>query len=329
MMRLRDARRAICADYYSETPFFDLSAQVKDTEWIVIIYYAASIYISAGFIGQINRIVQVTNSWDFLWPLVWVEGLNIPLVLELLSIACFLSSLLALQFRRHLAARGLFSFVFLLAATVTNSLGGINHPYHAWFWVSLVLLFLPNGNPEKFGRASKLSYCTVILAAQALFLLFYSMSGAWKILIGLIDLSNGQPGNFSPGALSWTLANRILQTGTDPILANLFIHNLWLAWPLFIATMYFQLVSVVVAFRPRLHVLWGYLLISFHLGTWLLMEIIFTQHVLLLIILLVLSPQRRAFGSLGGALRDLPFLGPVFGHFVSGDAKTVCARSTT
>ena len=167
MMRLRDARRAICADYYSETPFFDLSAQVKDTEWIVIIYYAASIYISAGLINQINGIAQATNSWDFLWPLVWVEGLNIPLVLELLSIACFLSSLLALQFRRHLAARGLFSFVFLLAATVTNSLGGINHPYHAWFWVSLVLLFLPNGNPKKAGRASKLSYCTVTRRAAS------------------------------------------------------------------------------------------------------------------------------------------------------------------
>ena len=328
-MRFRDVQRKVRADYRSETPFLNLSAQVKDTEWIVILFYAASIYFSANLINSTNSISRSTDAWDFLWPLAWVEGLNIPLVLELLSIVCFLSSLLALQFRRHLAARGLFCVVFLLTATVPNSLGGINHPYHAWFWVSLVLLFLPDGNPEKFSRAAKLSYCTVILAAQALFLLFYSMSGAWKILFGLIDLGNGQPGNLSPGALSWTLANRILQTGTDPILADLVIDNLWLAWPMFIAVMYFQIVSVIVAFRPRLHVLWGYLLISFHLGTWLLMEIIFVQHILLLIILLVLSPQRRAFSSLSGTLGDLPILGPMFSHFFSGDAMTVSTRPTT
>ncbi|MGE3972347.1 MAG: hypothetical protein AB7E78_13450, partial [Porticoccaceae bacterium] len=82
--------------------------------------------------------------------------------------------------------------------------------------------------------------------------------------------------------------------------------------PIFLALIYIQVVSVIVAFRPRLHLVWGYLQIGFHLGTWLLMEIIFNEHILLLLILLVLSPQRPAFRRFSEFLEDLPFLGRVW-----------------
>ena len=154
-----------------------------------------------------------------------------------------------------------------------------------------------------------MSYLTSIRAAQALLLLFYSMTGCWKLLFGVIDAAGGRIGNFSPEALPLTLANRILQTGTDPLLADVVIDNVWLAWPMFLGLIYIQVVSLAIAFRPRLHVLWAYLQIGFHLGTWLLMQIVFAEHILLLILLLVLSPQRLAFRSLVEALGDLPLLG--------------------
>lgn len=309
----RVIRKSVYGPCYSRGSVFrSLTQSVTNAEWLVKLYYAASVYLSARIIPDTRATVLSTGDWDFLWPLSWVERFDVGFTLSLISIACFLSSLLAFQFHRSILARALFSMLFLLAATVTNSLGGINHPYHSWFWVSVVFIFLPSGNVANFGRSERMSYLTVIRLAQALFLLFYTMTGTWKVVYGVIAAVSGQAGNFSPDALSLTLANRSLQTGTEPLLAPLFIDNPLLAWPIFLALIYIQVVSVIVAFRPRLHLVWGYLQIGFHLGTWLLMEIIFNEHILLLLILLVLSPQSSAFRRLSESLEDLPIVGWVW-----------------
>jgi len=306
----RVIRKSLYGPCYSRGSVFrSLTESTTSAEWMVKLYYAASVYLAARIIPETQSTVLSAREWDFLWPLSWVVRFEPGLTLNLISIACFLSSLLAFQFHRSMAARTLFSVLFLLSATVTNSLGGINHPYHSWFWMSFVFIFLPSGNVANFRRSERMSYLTVIRLAQALFLVFYTMTGAWKVIYGVLAAVSGQVGNFSPDALSLTLANRSLQTGTDPLLAPFLIDNPLLAWPIFLALIYIQVVSVIVAFRPRLHLLWGYLQIGFHLGTWLLMEIIFNEHILLLLILLVLSPQSSAFHRFSESLEDLPVLG--------------------
>ncbi|MDX8513514.1 hypothetical protein [Mesorhizobium captivum] len=294
---------------YEHNVFTSMSASVCDAEFVVKLYYAVSIYLSCKLLINVDELAQPGVAWDFLWPLAWLSD-NAERSLRIMAVLCFLASLAAFQFYRHAVARACFAGIFLLVATVPNSLGGINHPYHAWFLVGFLFIFLPDGRPADMNRAGKLSYLTVIRAAQSLFLLFYTMTGTWKLFFGTASLAAGQFGNFSPEALPQTLANRILQTGTDPLLADFIINNAWLAWPMFLCVIYIQVVSLAVAFRPRLHVLWGYFQIAFHLGTWLLMQIMFSEHVLLLAILLVLSPQRTPFRL--AALGDLPLLGWLF-----------------
>ena len=305
-------RKYLSTPGHTDGVFRNLTSSLDDAEWIVKLYYAASVYFTAQLLTSVDDIAKRTDAWDFLWPLAWLEGRNIDFSLQLLSVACFLSSLIAFQFYRNIVARIIFSVLFLVVATVPNSLGGINHPYHAWMWVGFVFIFLPDGNIGQLDRGGKLAYLTVIRMAQAMFLLTYSMSGAWKVYFGTIDALAGRTGNFSPQALSWTLADRVLQTGTDPLFADVLIRNYWLAWPMFLLLIYIQVVSIAISFRPRLHLVWGYLLIGFHLGTWLLMKIMFSEQVLLLIILLVLSPQRRALSNPVEALRDLPMVGWAF-----------------
>ena len=154
-----------------------------------------------------------------------------------------------------------------------------------------------------------MSYTSTFVMAQVMFLLFYSMSGAWKIGIGIQALFKGEDGAFSLHGLAYTLADRMVQTDTDPLLANFFIDNYVLTWLAYLAVMYIQFTAIAVAVRPRLHRLWGTLLILFHLSTWLLMEILFKEHVFLLVMFFVFSPFRPDIIDLRKTLSDLPLLG--------------------
>ncbi|MEX0923393.1 MAG: hypothetical protein WD489_03665 [Rhodovibrionaceae bacterium] len=274
--------------------------------------------------GALTR--EVSADWDFLWPLVWVSPSGAADTLRWLSVACFLSSLLALHFSNKRSFRLFFILLFLPACTIPNSLGGINHPYHAWFWIGVCFVFLPDVKRGEISRHIEMSYLLVISTCQALLLFFYSLAGFWKLVYGLQGLFAGYEGNFSPRGLALTLADRMLQTGTDPLLANFFIVNYWLSWPMFIGVIYIQFVAVLVAFRPRLHALWGYLLIFFHLGTYLLMEIGFSQHVLFLALLFVMSPFRPMQWSLPQVIGDLPIVGLVYRRVLTRFAASAPGR---
>jgi hypothetical protein len=78
-----------------------------------------------------------------------------------------------------------------------------------------------------------------------------------------------------------------------------------------IGLIYVQLMALPAALRPRLHMLWGYLLFAFHVGTGFLLQIFFAKQVLLLMLFFVLSPFRPTRFSPLPAIKDLPLLGPL------------------
>jgi hypothetical protein len=226
---------------------------------------------------------------------------------EWLGVALFLASLLAFQFPKNVVLRLVFAVLCLMVVALTNSMGGINHGYHVWLWIAVCFMFLPSSKGS-LSRDFKMAYLSVIVATQALILLFYTLAGMWKVRYGLAALYRGVEGNFAPRGLALQLADRILVTGTKPILADLAISNYWLIWPMFLAVMYFQLTALFIVRRPRLHIVWAYFLISFHLGTWLLMEIAFPVQMLFVGLLFAMSPFRPQKWSFRAALADFPGL---------------------
>jgi len=198
----------------------------------------------------------------------------------------------------------------LFAVAISNSRGGIDHAFHIWLWIGICLVFLPSvRSAGALSRTVKMTYLSVIVAVQALILLFYTLAGFWKVKGGLSPLLHGIEGNFSPRGLALQLADRILETGTKPLLADFVITNYWLIWPMFLALLYVQLVAVLVVLRPRLHIVWAHILILFHIGTWVLMEIDFPQHVLFLGLLFAMSPFRPRQWNFREVLSDLPGFG--------------------
>ncbi len=313
---IRRARQNLREQTQAERPFETLSASISSFDCIVLAYYAASVYLSAKLLPLVGSLAEQTTTWNYLWPLAWVPIWAADPILEIIAVLCLASSLLALQFRHNLWARFGFFLLFFLTASIPNSVGGINHPYHAWIFVSLIFLFLPNKKTSELNRTGKMALATTIFTAQAAMLLFYSMAGFAKLVQGLSAAAAGDAGSLSFGALSWTLADRALQTGTTPLLIEQILASPLLATAMMWGVIYIQTVSIVVAFRQSLKLIWAYALIGFHVGTWLLMEIVFTEHLLLLSILFVIAHNPKT--SFQRKVAALPIFGVLFQKLFEG-----------
>lgn len=307
---MRRIRGVFASAQPEDRPFDRVTWSFAQARVIVKFYYLVSIYFSAAAIPELHQTALSSDSWDFVWPVAWLSHVDIPRAVDWITFAWLSLSLLAFQFPGSRIVRILFAAALLQVAGVSNSLGGINHGYHAWLWIGVILVLLPSvPMAAEPSRSLKMAYLRVISACQAYLLMIYSLAGLWKLAGGLQAIRNGTQGNFSPEGLSLTLADRILQTGTTPLLADMVIDRLWLSQPMFLGLIYIQFVAIAIVVRPRLHMAWGYFIIAFHIGTWLLMEILFIQHVVLLALFLVYSPFRLARWSLRDALADLPLLG--------------------
>jgi hypothetical protein len=280
--------------------------------WCVKFYYLVSAYFAYSMMPTLHRLAEQSTTWEPHWPVLWLPELTVGAA-GWLSLAFFLSSLVAFQFESYRPARALYALLFLFAAAIPNSFGAVNHGYHAWLWIGIILVALPDiRDVAEAKRVQKMAYLATISMVQLLLLSFYSLSGLWKFVFGLMALSAGEEGNFSPRGLALQLAHRMSQTGTSPLLADFVIDNYWLSWPMFLGLIYLQLVAICIAFRPRLHMIWGYALVGFHTGTWLLMEIAFPTHVIFLLLFFVMSPFRPQHWTVRDVLGDLPVFGVVF-----------------
>ena len=282
-------RRALSgADRGGKTPFVDLKRNFDRTYLLVRLFYLLSAY-------QIYRMGQPLHfqtmqdpALDPRWPIMWIESVPLSLVQigDILVATCMGFAMLSLWKPGLWISRAGYSLTLLFVLAIPPSMGGTNHGDHAWFWISLVFIFLPSTNT----RLGRLMYCQTLAIAQAVLLFFYTLAGFWKVAYGIIAIAQGVEGNLAPRGLAITLSDRIVQSNTEPLLGPLFINNYLLAWPLFLVLIYAQFVAIMVVFRPTLHIPWGLLLMGFHLGTFLLMEINFPNHMLLLLVLLVASP---------------------------------------
>lgn len=307
---LRPLRRSFAGAPIVESPIGRVGIQFDRARMVVKGYYLLSIYFSAAAIPTLHDTAIAAPSWNFLWPVRWMPAGGVAGMVDLLAAAWLTLSLLAFVFTGSRAIRALFALATLQVAAAANSLGGINHAYHAWFWIGAFLVFLP-AVAEVNRRATMMTYLAIVAGCQVLLLTFYTMAGFQKFGAGAAALGMGAYGNFSPTSLAATIADRILQTGTSPPLAHLLVDNPWLSLPLFVPAIVIQMLAVIAGFRPRLHRAWGAAIIVFHLGTWLLMEILFVQHVALLALFLLASPFAPARFDWKATLSDVPLFGPV------------------
>lgn len=292
---------------------------------IVRVYYAVSVYwvlsATGGWEGYLH-----SQSADPLWPTRWwFDHVSIHTGIDIIFCAYIATSMIAALVPERRLARILYSFALLQYMAFVNTPDKVNHDLHGWLFVSIVLVFLPRGPWNERRRiADRQYFLTVVWAATLVLLFFYSLTGFWKVHDASSAFVHGHINGFDLSGFSYIVGQRLLATNTNAVLGVFFSKHALPGWALFMGTMYLEAGSVMVAFRPRLHRLWGLGLIFFHFGTQLAMGFTFPENVVLVGLLLVCSPFAPEGIDLKAAFLDLPLV-----HFASRRVEAVRRRGAS
>jgi len=273
-------------------------------------------YLFLAFIG-INATVGRSASWVDgealrpLWPVAWFDLVGAEYAGWFIVLLCFLLFAVGLFWVEHSWARAGMFVAFFQIAALNNSFGKINHGLHGLIIISFVLIFFPKISRLGETSIAKRQRALLVFAfAQIMFMLFYSMSGVWKVYAGIDQsLFMGHTYHtFHPDALALQVAHRLVQTNSESILGGLIVQYPILGFAPYLAAIYLETFALVAAFRPSLHRIWGISMIMFHMGTWLTMTISFNVNIVLLGLFFVYSPF-ASHHDWKVSLRQLPLLG--------------------
>jgi hypothetical protein len=297
--------------------------------------------VRAYYAVSVLWVIQVTSGWERyaslkeahpLWPASWwFQEVSVRTGVNTIFGAYLVATVVALAVPQLRLARIAYAFTLLQYMAFVNGFDKINHDLHAWLFVSLILVLLPKGPWVKSRRAAHRQYFLVVFStAQLVMLLFYTLTGFWKIYTATTDFAAGRVGGFSFSGFSYIVANRLIQTSQVAVLGHFFVQHELYGWALFCGTMYLEAFSVVIAFRPRLQRIWGLGLILFHIGTQLAMGFTFPENIVLVGLFLVCSPFAPEHVDVRATVLDLPVVHVLARGFTSLRAnRSVRARPPT
>ena len=274
---------------------------------VVRVFYGLCLLWVVEGVGSWNRLLD-SDVIHPAWPASWIDGTDPRTGIGIVLGAVLVSAIWVAVAPQQRAARIAFAVTFLQYVAVVNGFGKIVHNLHGVLYLSVALIFLPKGPWERGTTvASRQQLLTVVWVAQALLLFSYTMTGVWKVLYTMYDAIHPQiTSMLAVDGFSVLLATRVAITEQNPVLADAVIDRPWLGWFLYVGTIYLETASFLVIFRPRVHRFWGFGLISFHIGTQLLMGFTFTQNIALLVLFLVVSPLTVEPAPPLAVVRDLP-----------------------
>ncbi|MCL5778576.1 hypothetical protein M1105_16480 [Limibaculum sp. FT325] len=280
---------------------------------IVQCFYVIVLLQFVDFVSSLQRMAAAPEGFQPLWPVLWVDLVGLEVAAKILIPAMIATGMAAVIMWHCFWVRLASSILILQYTAISNSWGAMNHGYHELFWISVCFIFLPNARNQKIisSRVAIIQLLTCVSAAMLLILLFYTMSGAYKVIDALQMLLAGEKGGFSPHAMADTLAWRLMETKNTPIFADFIIENPLIGWPMFFWIYYAELVAIVIFFRPALHRAWGIGLIIFHFGTIVFIEIAFPLHIVFNALLFMMSPYHPGRVHSKEMVASLPILGIV------------------
>jgi hypothetical protein len=280
-------------------------------------YARAALIVRAFYAVSLLWVIQATASWERyaslkeahpLWPAGWwFQAVSVRTGVNMIFGAYLVATLFALALPQLRLARIAYAFTLLQYMAFINGFDKINHDFHAWLFVSLVLILLPKGPWVSSRRTADRQYFLVVFAtAQFVMLLFYTLTGFWKVYGATTDFAAGRIGGFNFSGFSYIVANRLVQTSQVAVLGDFFVKHEVYGWALFVGTMYLESFSVIITFRPRLQRVWGFGLILFHVGTQLAMGFTFAGNIVLLGLFFICSPFAPERVDIRATLLDLP-----------------------
>lgn len=278
---------------------------------MVRVFYGFCLYQLVQDLPRLSSLMQA-KGMDPLWPVSFVPLVGPRVAAGLMfPTAVLLAAILTVAPQKR-PLRGIFAGLMVLVGAYLNSFGKINHDWHAPIVIAFFFAFLPEGEPARLRQSFRATrdYVLTFSLALAGFFLCYSISGFWKVAVGLYQVGLGEVHAFHPEALAYHVSRRLAQTHSKPsALAELLIQHPWAGYGPYLTTLYAEFFALLAAFRIRTHRLMGLLLMAFHMGSALTLKIGFYHHQLLLLFLAVASPLTPSQTNWRAVVFDMPLVG--------------------
>lgn len=280
---------------------------------LVRTYFFFLLFLSIGLFGPWDPTFGAQTMIEHPWSIAWIPFVGFPAAYAIIRIGFIAASFFAAVFPHRRIAR-IVSFVFLFEfVSLYISILQLDVDGYGLVLTSFMFIFLPDILREaEVTSTQRMEFLGIFWGATALNLLTYTMGGIGKFYGAYLQISAGQSSLFSPHAAALHIADRLILTDSTSAWGAWAVNHALLIYPYFLFTCYMLLVSFLVAFRPRLLRTWGILLILYHIGNYLVINIGFVTHLFLWCILLLASPFAPERTSLRDVLRSLPFFDIVF-----------------
>ena len=294
------------------TPLVTVRAGALRLEGVLRAFYVFPVFWFVTHLHELRPLLT-PQGVALRWPVAWMTWFGVETAAPWVIGFGFVATSIGAFVPQWRIVRIAVFLAFLQALALKFSFGKIHHLMHGWLFATFIFaFFLPNGafDSARQTRPVRAASLFAFSGAQIALALTYSLAGVGKLLGTAYQAAIGQITPLHPSALARHVADRIIQTHADSLLGEFMIENAVLIWPMMMATLYLQLFALWAVFRPRLHRLWAFGLIGFHVMTKLSMTIDFTPNIMLLGFLWAASPTAPDRLDLRGIIADLPFVGP-------------------
>lgn len=257
------------------------------------------------------------------WPLIWMAWVPWEPAVYTITAVGVTGAIAALLFPRLRAIR-IWAFLGIFALLALRySYTGVQHRTYTMLTLAFFFALLPAGMSLRPTAAVRRQVLRIVWCGMTFVFFVLSMAGFlkfWGIFEALLHTDQFVL-DFSrvPGHL---LARAYMHQD-PPALSEWLLDRPFLATTGMFVAYYFELMSLLAAFRPNLQRWWILATVAFHFSTELTMKIFFVQATLVLIVLFLFSPFSRPARYWRSALRELP----LFGAFLAALLQKIEART--
>lgn len=183
----------------------------------------------------------------------------------------------------------------LLVNAIDSSYGHVEHAYYGWLTTTFIFIFLPDIKKADDYLNRKKQVLSIIFLAQFSSIICYAMAGIWKARYLFENLYQGDNEKILY-SLSNPIAFQHIRYGIEMNQFSLFlINHLYFSTSLFIVLVCIQLLSPIIIFFGRLHVLFALVIFIFHLSSEIILKISFRPQMYLILLLFLFSPFKQPF----------------------------------
>ena len=267
-------------------PMFSKSNEELYNEIMTIVKFSYLFFLFALFV-QLFADKYDANSYmiDPLWPMKPFSSIPAGYLVLFFQLNLFVSFLFLCFKTNHKFLKVYVFIIYFLYMAFNNSFGKINHGQYLALMILFCFMFIPTKSKKDYQKKTIFTFAT----AQFFLLMAYSLTGAWKLLWGIIEFFTKEVSLFSPLSFRNVIITQY-QFVEPTIIGAWFLEHYYIGWVMYLAVVYIEICSVFIFFKPNLHKIWGVLLLSLHLGIHFVLQVNMFSAPLYIGLLLIMSP---------------------------------------